>query len=180
MRKGTKRRDWTVAEEQFLIVNAGKLPKRDICQMLRRSSKSVERKAVQLRAQGARIELRYHYPTLEPCPKCGCLSGTIDRTGMCKPCRKRDQLATIEARISDLMSLLPPEERDIYERTEAKRASKLEPLPEPPNTDGMSEYRKAYHEEAYAAALEDVLIRNLNRLVRAEQKRKERIERKVK
>ena len=42
MRKGSRRNDWTVSEEQFLIANAGKLPKREICQMLRRSSESVK------------------------------------------------------------------------------------------------------------------------------------------
>lgn len=180
MRKGAKRNDWTVAEEQFLIANAGKIPKRDICQMLKRSSASVKMKAIALRKHGVDVCLRYYHPTLEPCPSCGKPSATIDKKGMCEPCRRRDQLATIQARISDLLPLLPPEERDIYERTEAKVESKNDPLPLPPDTTGMTAYRKAYAEEAYAIAVEACVSSNLRRSVKAAQKRKERIEKKAK
>ncbi len=176
MRKGSRRNDWTVSEEQFLIANAGKLPKREICQMLRRSSESVRQKAKALRRQGVDVCLRYYRPTLEPCPHCGNLSGTIDRSGKCEPCRRRDQLATIQLRIADLLS---PEARATYERTEALLESKSDPLPEPPDTDGMSGYRKAYAEEAHARAVEACVSRNLRREVKAVQKRKERIEKKA-
>lgn len=179
MRKGSRRNDWTVAEEQFLVANAGKLPKREICQMLRRSSESVRQKAKALRRQGVDVCLRYYRPTLEPCPHCGNLSGTIDRSGKCEPCRRRDQLATIQLRIADLLPLLPPEERATYERTEALLESKSDPLPEPPDTDGMSGYRRAYAEEAHAKAVEACVSRNLRRKVKAAQKRKERIEKKA-
>ncbi len=180
MRKGAKRNDWTVAEEQFLIANAGKISKRDICQMLKRSSASVKMKAVALRKQGVDVCLRYYRPTMEPCPSCGKLSATINKKGMCEPCRRRDQLATINARISELLPLLPPEERDIYERTEAKIESKMDPLPEPPDTTGMTAYQKAYASEAHAKAVEACVSHNLRRKVKAVQKRKERIEEKTK
>lgn len=176
MRKGSKRIDWTVADEQFLIANAGKLPKRDICQMLKRSSASVRRKAEDLRKAGINVDLRYYHPTMEPCPKCGNLSSTINRTGMCEPCRRRDQLAIIEARVSELMPLLTPEQRDKYEQTEAKRQSRVDPIPEPPVTDGLTQWQKAYREEAYAKAVEATVAGNLRRAVKASQKRKERIE----
>lgn len=179
MRKGAKRNDWTVAEEQFLIANAGKMPKRDICQMLRRSSESVRQKAKALRQQGVSVCLRYYHPTLEPCPSCGKLSATIDRKGMCEPCRRRDQLAAIHARIADLLSLLSPEERDTYERTEAKIASKADRLPEPPDTTGMTAYQKARAEEAHAIAVEACVAHNLRRETKAAQKRKERIAKKA-
>ncbi len=180
MRKGSKRNDWTVSEEQFLIANAGKMPKRDICQMLKRSSASVKMKAIALRKSGVDICLRYYRPTLEPCPSCGKPSATIDKSGMCEPCRRRDQLAGIHARIADLLPQLPPEERDTYERTEAKVESKSDPLPEPPDTEGMTEYRRAYAEEAHAIAVEECVAGNLRRAIKAAQKRKERIEKKVK
>ena len=180
MRKGSRRNDWTVAEEQFLIANAGRIPKRDICQMLKRSSASVKMKAAALRRSGVDVCLRHYSPTLEPCPSCGRPSASIDRTGMCEPCRRRDQLAAIHARIADLLPLLPPEERDLYERTEAKTESRADPLPEPPDTEGMTAYRAAYAEEAHAIAVEACVSGNLRREVKAAQKRKERIEKKVK
>lgn len=179
MRKGARRNDWTVAEEQFLIANAGRIPKRDICEMLRRSSESVRQKAKALRRQGVDVCLRYYRPTMEPCPSCGNLSATIDRHGMCEPCRRRDQLATIEARIADLLPLLTPEQLDTYERNEAKRESRVDPIPEPPSTDGLSRWQQAYREEAYAKAVEAAVAANLRRAVKAAQKRKERIEEKV-
>lgn len=179
MRKGSRRNDWTVAEEQFLVANAGRIPKRDICEMLRRSSESVRQKAKALRRQGVDVCLRYYRPTMEPCPSCGNLSATIDRHGMCEPCRRRDQLATIEARIADLLPLLTPEQLDTYERNEAKRESRVDPIPEPPATDGLTRWQQAYREEAYAKAVEATVAANLRRAVKAAQKRKERIEEKV-
>lgn len=179
MRKGARRIDWTVAEERFLAANAGKMPKRDICQMLRRSSAAVRMKAADMRRNGEDVCLRYHRTELEACPCCGRLSATIGKEGMCEPCRRRDQLAAIQARIADLMPLLSPEDRDTYERTEAKLESRADPLPEPPDTGGMSEYRRARAEEAWAMAVEACVARNLERRVKAAQKRKERIERKI-
>ncbi len=164
---------------QFLRENAGKVPKRDICQMLKRSSASVSRKAAELRWQGGCPSLKYYVPTMEPCPSCGKLSATINRTGMCEPCRRRDQLAGIHAQIADLMAQLTPEDRDTYERMESKVESTLEPLPEPPDTSRMTPYRRAYREEMHAAKVEQVVASNLRRQVKAAQKRKERIREKV-
>lgn len=180
MRKGAKRNDWTIAEVQFLVANAGRVPKRDICEMLRRSSESVKQKAKALRRQGVDVCLRYHRPTMEPCPSCGNLSATIDRHGMCEPCRRRDQLADIEARISDLLPLLAPEDRDTYERSEAKRQSRIDPIPQPPMTDGLPRWRQDRLEEAHAKAVEATVAGNLRRAVKTAQKRKERIEEKTK
>lgn len=180
MRRGGKRIDWTVDDLRYLLANAGKLPKRDICEHLRRSAKSVERKAAWLRKQGHKINLRYYETTLEPCPACGHQSATIDRHGLCEPCRRREQLATIHARIADLLAQLPAEERDIYERTEAETESSLVPRPLAPNTKGFSDYRKARAEERHAIAVERWKTANLLREIKAAQKRKERIEKKVK
>lgn len=180
MRKGAKRKDWTVAELNYLAENAGRISKRDICLHLRRSSKSVERKAAWLRSQGRAVTLRFYRPTLEPCPACGRLSGHRGKEGICEPCRRREQLATIHARIAELLPQLPLEERDTYERTEAETESRHDPLPKAPNTSVLSYYQKARAEEAYALALENAISRNLRRETKAAQKRKERIEKKVK
>lgn len=179
MRKGGKRNDWTLAEINFLIENAGKMPKRQICQFLRRSSKSVERKAAWLRSRGHAVELRCHKPTLETCPSCGNLSGHRGKEGICEPCRRREQLATIHARISELLPMLTPKQRDRYEKTEAETESRRDPLPKAPDTSGMSNYQKARALEAHALATEECISRNLKREIKAAQKRKERIEKKV-
>ncbi len=180
MRKGARRIDWTVDEVRYLSENAGRIPKRDICQHLKRSGKSVECKAAWLRAQGHAVNLRHHKPTLSPCPSCGCLSGHLGRQGICEPCRRREQLATIHARIADLLPLLPADERDTYERTEAETESKWDPMPKAPNTQGLSYYAKAKTEEAHVLAIETWAAANLRREIKAAQKRKERIEKKVK
>lgn len=180
MRKGAKRRDWSVEEERYLAASAGRVPKRDICLKLRRSSKSVERKAAAMRAAGADVDLRCYRPSLSPCPRCGCMSGTIDRRGLCEPCRRREQLAAIQSRIAAMLPRLPAAERAVYARTESMLESHAEPLPEAPDTSGMSRWRRAYREEAHALAVERAVERNLRREVKAAQKRKERIQKKLK
>lgn len=179
MRKGAKVRPWSVSDVRFLVANAGRLPKLDICQMLKRSSASVRRKAEDLRRAGYDVDLRYYRPTMEPCPSCGNMSATLDRHGKCEPCRRREQLAVIEARIADLLPRLTPEQMDVYERSETKRKSRIDPVPEPPSTDGLSRWQKAYREEAHAKQVEATVSANLRRAVKAAQKRKERIEKKV-
>lgn len=176
MKKGAIRNDWTLAEERFLIANAGKIPMAEICLMLKRPRQAIYHKAMRLN-----VSLRYIDPELETCPHCGHLSATINRKGMCEPCRKRDQLADIHARIAELLPLLPLEERVKYEREEARTGSKADPLPSKPRPRRTtSDYRKKRIEEAYAIAVESVVSGNLNREVKAAQKRKERIEKKVK
>lgn len=173
------RKPWTSSEVRFLVDNAGRISKRDICQMLKRTGASVRMKAAALRKQGVDVDLSYYEPTLDTCPFCGHLSATLDRRGMCKPCRLTDQLQAIQAKVSDILPLLSPEERATYEKTEANLKSKVEPTPAAPNTEGMSNWARGYHEEEHAKAVEQVLIRNLKRQVKAAQKRKERIEKKT-
>lgn len=180
MRKGARRNDWTVDEVRYLTENAGRIPKREICQYLRRSGKSVECKAAWLRARGHAVDLRHHKSVLYPCPSCGCLSGHLGRQGICEPCRRREQLAIIHARIADLFPLLPREERDKYEKREAETQSKWDPMPKAPSTQGLSYYAKAKAQEAHVLAIERWAAANLLREIKAAQKRKERIEKKVK
>lgn len=181
MRKGTKLNPWSTEEVLYLIDHAGRCPKREICQHLKRSSKSVERKASWLRERGYSVELRCYSPKLATCPACGCLRSTVDhRSGICEPCRRREQLATIQGRIAELYPLLSPTDRDLYEMTEAETASQIEPAPMPPNTQGMSRYAAAKTREGYEIDLERWTAANLQRQIKAAQKRKERIEKKCK
>lgn len=179
MRKGAQLNPWSTAEVLYLLESAGYVPKREICQHLKRSSKSVERKAAWLRNRGYNVDLRCYTPKLATCPACGCLRSTVDhKSGICEPCRKREQLATIQGRIAELYPLLTPEDRDLYEVTEAEIASSIEPAPTPPNTQGLSPYTTAQMEEAYEISLEEWTCLNLHRQIKATQKRKERIEKK--
>ncbi len=179
MRKGARRRDWTVAEERFLVANAGKMAKREICRRLKRSSKGVECKARALRRAGVPIDLRCHRSRLAPCPACGCPSGTLGKEGICEPCRRREQLDAVNARAAELWPHLAQANRDTYERTEAQTsASRRDPRPKAPDTRGMSRYSKARAEEAHALALEAWTVGNLKREIKRAQKRKERIEKK--
>lgn len=173
------RKPWTSSEIQFLVANAGKISRRDICQMLKRSSASVSQKAKALRRQGVSIDLSYYEPTLDTCPMCGHLSGTLDRHGICKPCRMRDQLSAIQTRISDLLAVLPVEERAVYEKSESIVESSSIPLPTAPNLEDANNWARGYRKEKHALAVEQVVIANLKREVKAAQKRKERIEKKT-
>lgn len=53
-------------------------------------------------------------------------------------------------------------------------------MPPPPSLAGLGRYERARAEEAREIAVEDWLARNLRRQVKAAQKRKERIEKKLK
>lgn len=180
MRKGVGPNEWSVSEERYLIENAGRIPKRDICKHLKRSSTSMRGKAQDLRRHGVAVDLRCYISHLEPCPSCGCMSGRLGKYGICEPCRRREQLATIHARIAELWPLLSVEDRDTYEKTEAETESSRDPFPPAPDTRGLSYYARAKAEEAHALACETVLTNNLRREVKAAQKRKERIEKKIK
>ena len=114
------------------------------------------------------------------CPSCGCMRATAATVGICEVCRRREQLAGIHARIAELLPLLDRDERDVYETTEAETASRVDPRPPMPKLQGLSRYRRAKLQEDWAIAVEHVDIANAKRAVKAAQKRKERIEKKVK
>ncbi len=181
MRKGARRNDWTCSELAYLREMAGVASRRDICRHLRRSAKSVQRKADRLRAEGEDISLRCHRRQLVTCPACGRLSWTArGKEGICEPCRRRDQLAAVHGRIADLLAMLPPSEREVYERTEAEVGSSWDAMPRACPAKGAGRYAAARAAEAREVEVEQWMVRNLKRQVKAAQKRKERIEKKVK
>lgn len=181
MRKGATRHEWTTSETAYLIENAGKKPVRELCRELRKSSQAIYSKARHLRAQGEPIGLRCFVPKARICPGCGCNRSTLGDAGICKLCRKREQLAGIEARIAELWPLLSQKDRDTYEQTEAERESRVDPRPRPPELpEGATYYQRMKAREAWEIAVELADIRNIEREIKAAQKRKERIEKKVK
>lgn len=180
MRKGAKRRDWTVAELQFLRDNAGLMPRRELSRALKRGAASVRQQAYRMRREGEDVALRCFESRLSTCPSCGARRSRMGSEGICEPCRRRRQLAKVQGRIADLMARLPPEERAVYDATEAETESGWDPMPPPPSLAGLGRYERARAEEAREIAVEDWLARNLRRQVKAAQKRKERIEKKLK
>lgn len=178
-RKGARQRPWTTREVDRLVELAGRVPRREICRELRRSRKSVESEAARLRARGVPVDLRCHVTAMEPCPSCGRMSALMGRDGICEACRREAQLARIEADTARLLAALPEAEREAYARTEAERETAGEPMPALLPTRGVSRYRAARNAELNERALELWRTQRLRRLVKAAQKRRERIRKKA-
>lgn len=181
MKRGSRTRPWTTADEAALAELAGTVPVREICARLRRSRHAVYKKAQELRKRGLDVQLRTLPSADAVCPSCGNTSALIGRDGICEPCVRRRQLERIEARTAALMAELPPEQRAVYEATEAETGSSRAPYPPPPTvTACMTKYRRAKLRRDWLRECERVDAANLMREVKAAQKRKERIEGKVK
>lgn len=172
----TSRRAWTTGDLKRVAELAGTMPERELRRRLRLSAGQLRYAVRALRRMGANVTTRYYEPRLGTCSSCGCRRATVDRHGICEPCRLRRQLAEIEWRISDLMERLTPEQRAVYERSEALRESRADPMPRMPPTDGMDAYERARASEEHDAAMERWLAAYLRRRVKAAQKRKERIQ----
>lgn len=173
------RRPWTTSEIAYLLKHAGCISLNDICQQLGRSATSVKHKASWLRDQGYIIDLRHYESHLETCPACGCLRSTLGRDGICEPCRRRSQLEAIHRRIAYAYRLLPQDDRDRYSDTESCTESRIDPIPEPPSYKGLTPYERSKTRDKYEIALETWAITNLQRQIKAAQKRKERICKKI-
>ena len=123
MRKGSHRVDWTTAEIRFLVDAAGRLPRREICQQLKRSKKSVERTAARLG-----LSLRCYKTQLVWCTECASWRGYVDKdTGKCRVCAKRDNLEGREAACADVMASMTPKQRATYEESESLRETRRLP-----------------------------------------------------
>lgn len=179
-RKGAKQREWTVADLRYLRENAGRLPRRELSRALKRGARAVESQVYLMRKSGEDITLRCFRSRLSTCPACGALRSRMGSEGICEPCRRRRQLAKVHHRISDLLAQLPPGDRAVYGETEAETESAWDPMPPPPPLAGLTAYERARAEETREIAIEDWLARNLRRQVKAAQKRKERIAKKLK
>lgn len=179
MRKGAKCRPWTTADLQFLRDNAGRMPRRELSRCLKRGAAAVRQQAYRMRRAGEDVDLRCFESRLATCPHCGALRSRMGQDGICEPCRRRRQLAKVHERIAALLAQLPMEQRAVYEDTEAETESAADPMPRPPDTSRLGRYDRARAEEAHEAAVEEWLSRNLRRQIKAAQKRKERIRKKV-
>lgn len=180
-RKGARQHPLTTADYEYVLEHAGKVPARKIRRELRITKNQLEAARRKLNRQGANITLRCFRSRLSLCPSCGCMRSTVDnRWGICEPCRRARQLAEIQARTADLLELMPESERALYAETEAETESTADPMPSMPSTRGMSEYQRAKAADEHDRAMERWLATYYRRRVRAAQKRKERIEKKLK
>lgn len=175
----TKPRVWTTGDLKRVAELAGTMPERELRRRLKLSRNQLKYAVNRLRSLGVAVTTRYYEPQLETCPVCGCRRATLGKDGICEPCRLKRQLEEIEWRVSELMDRLTPEQRAVYEKSEAQRESRADPMPKPRPTDGLDGYERAKASEEHDAAMEAWAAAYLKRRVKAAQKRKERIQEKV-
>lgn len=175
----TKPRVWTTGDLKRVAELAGTMPERELRRRLKLSRNQLKYAVNRLRSLGVAVTTRYYEPQLETCPVCGCRRATLGKDGICEPCRLKRQLEEIEWRVSELMARLTPEQRAVYEKSEAQRESRADPMPKPRPTDGLDGYERAKASEEHDAAMEAWAAAYLKRRVKAAQKRKERIQEKV-
>ena len=133
----TKPRVWTTGDLKKVAELAGTMPERELRRRLKLSKNQLKYAVNRLRSLGVNVTTRYYEPQLETCPVCGCRRATLGKHGICEPCRLKRQLTEIEWRISDLMAQLTPEQRAVYEKSEAWRESRADPMPQKAPTDGQ-------------------------------------------
>lgn len=160
MRKGSHRHDWTTEELETLRDAAGKLPRREICRMLSRSKKSVERMAER---QG--LSLRCYRSRLAWCDDCASWRTYVsERTGKCRVCSMRDRISGREDACAEALAAMNPEQRCIYDENEALRQTRRQPSrPAPKKREScpVSRYERAKADEDYLRSIEQWEYRRL-------------------
>lgn len=176
---GRRHHRWRESELAYIREHAGRVPAREIRRALRLSKSQLDNAVRLMRARGEAVSLRCFRPRTAVCPSCGCARSLFGREGICEPCRLRRRLAEIEADVAALLPLLGPEDRAVYERTESARESRVDPMPVKPPAGGLDPYSAARAEERYDLAMERWLSTQLRRRIKAAQKRKDRISKKL-
>lgn len=175
MRKGSKCKPWTVAEERWLREMGPVLGRRACCSHLKRSSSSVKLKAHRLG-----VSLRYWDPRCSTrCPECGSDRAQMGRSGVCRPCEIRALIAKADAETSAIMEQLGPDARTTYRTTELKLGSTLPPRPTAPMVEGLSVYEAAKTRDLHASEVEAWEVRALMRQLKAKRRRLERMRKKL-
>ena len=178
--KGRRHHSWSTAELDYIREHAGRVPAREIRRALKLSKNQFDNAVRTMVANGERISARCFTPRTAVCPSCGCARSLFGKEGICEPCRLRRRLAEVEADCSALLAMLTASERETYGGTEAERGGRAsDPMPVRRPTAGLDPYRAAKAEEDYDLAMERWASRTLRRRLKAAQKRKERISKKV-
>lgn len=176
---GRRHKWWRESELAYIREHAGRVPAREIRKALRVSREQLKGAVRWMRARGEDVDLRCFSPRTLVCPSCGMARTLFGAEGICEPCRLSRRLAETEAEIAGLLPLLSAPDRATYERTEAQRETRGDPMPATPRTAGMTAYERARAEEAHDMAMERWQAARLKRLLKAAQKRKERVSKKV-
>lgn len=176
---GRRHKWWRESELAYIREHAGKVPAREIRKALRVSREQLKGAVRWMRARGEDVDLRCFSPRTLVCPSCGMARTLFGAEGICEPCRLSRRLAETEAEIAGLLPLLAPGDRATYERTEAQRETRGDPMPATPRTSGMGAYDRAAAMERHDIAMERWQAARLRRLLKAAQKRKERVSKKV-
>lgn len=168
-------RDWTLRESLLVRDLAPFEPVGEIARMLGRHPADVYIEAARLMLKRPRPKRRLLW-----CSRCCAWRTGLDRNGECPVCRERSIAQRNEARIAALLAKLPPEEVATYARTDAIRQSRAaDPRPKAPDTGGMPRAEAVEARIAYEAAMEEWERMRIFRVRKANQKRIERIRRKV-
>lgn len=176
---GRRHKWWRESELAYIRERAGKVPAREIRKALRVSREQLKGAVRWMRARGEDVDLRCFSPRTLVCPSCGMARTLFGAEGICEPCRLSRRLAETEAEIAELLPLLSAPDRATYERTEAQRETRGDPMPATPRTSGMGAYDRAVAMERHDIAMERWQAARLKRLLKAAQRRKERVSKKA-
>lgn len=176
---GRRHKWWRESELAYIREHAGRVPAREIRKALRVSREQLKGAVRWMRGRGEDVDLRCFSPRTLVCPSCGMARTLFGAEGICEPCRLSRRLAETEAEIAGLLPLLSTTDRATYERTEAQRETRGDPMPATPRTSGMGAYDRAVAMERHDIAMERWQAARLRRLLKAAQKRKERVSKKA-
>lgn len=131
---------------------AGKLPIESLCEALERTVASVEDAAA---LHG--LSLACDTVQLVWCDRCATWRTSLNtRTGWCRVCSIREQLAGREDACREALTLITAKERALYEKTEAERQTrKLPPHPVKRFVSPTAQGQRSREEAAYLASVED-------------------------
>lgn len=171
-------RVWTEAERSFLRRYAGAVPLAMLAADMRRDVRDVL-----VECHCLSIDPRYSGTPLRWCVFCSQWRHEVKAhgryRGMCPVCACRRQIEAIGGRVADLWPRLTPEQREKYTETDAELGSTRDPPPSRPDLSGMGERERIVAETAYIARRSEWEAKQEHRRYKAAQKRKERIEAKV-
>lgn len=168
-------RDWTLDETLIVRDFAGTVS-------LQRLAAFLHRPLGDVAGECSRLGVPFVYvgTPLQWCIECASWTGKLTKSGNCPKCNSRRLIQGIESRTADLLAKLPPEERAVYDDTEAERATIVwDAPPVAPDTSEMPPREAVVVYTAYLAARSAWEAENEYRRRRAAQKRKERIAYKV-
>lgn len=148
-------RRWTTAEEELVREKAGLLSAKDIARLLGRTVNAVVIHAYRMREEG-RLDYglstrQEHFNSwLEECCECHRMRYTVDRTGTCGVCRKKEQLeSNLETMRRAWVNLPPPlrarAKRDCMPRRAPSLMSKSSKIkyPQKPDISAMNDFDAA-------------------------------------